>query len=124
MSLCVLYLISGFFLFLSTYTEKYIYAKIAYVLYQLIFFVKSVDYICLLIIELYNFYYDFSYYPKILAVVLGGAVELGIMSYFIFVIYCYLYIIDSYNNSMNKVGAEYQELLKDNNDGQDYDVLK
>ena len=125
MSLCVLYLISGFFLFLSTYTEKYIYAKIAYVLYQLIFFVKSVDYICLLIVELYNCYYDFSYYPKILAVLLGGTVELGIMSYFIFVIYCYLYIIDIYDNNMSKVGMEYQEFLKDsNNDGQDYEALK
>ena len=68
---------------LSTFFEKYIYAKIAYVIYEFVFFLKSADYIIILIIELYNFYYDFSYYPKILAVVLGGAVELGIMSYFL-----------------------------------------
>ena len=125
MLLCIVYLVSGCFLYLSTCFEKYIYAEISYILYEIVFFAKSIDYIIILIVELYNFYYDFTYYPKILSVVLGGTVELGIMSYFLFVIYCYLYIIDTYNNTLNKVGAEYQELLKDsNNDVQEYDTLK
>ncbi len=46
------------------------------------------------------------------------------MSYFIFVIYCFLVISKDYDSDLNRVGAEYQELLKDFKDNKEFKELK
>ena len=58
-------------------------------------------------------YMDPSYILRIFGVLLAAGIELGIMSYFIFVIYCFLVVNKDVNNDINRIGAEYQELLKD-----------
>ena len=114
--LCLVYIISGGFLFISTLTQKYILAKISYFFYEFIFCIKLLDYIILFIIDFYNLFFDYEYYTVTLSVIMGAILELTIMSYFLYVTYCYLYLIDYYNINTNKVGAQYQELLKDNNE--------
>ena len=112
---CLIYLLLGGFLLVSTFVLKYEYAKISFLLYETIFLVKLLDYVIIFIINLINFFYDFEYYAKVISSILGGTIELGVMCYFIFVIYRFIYIVNVYNNENNKVGAEYQVLLKDNN---------
>ena len=110
--LCLVYGASGCFLLFSTFNQNYIYAKISYVLYEITFFAKFIGY---LVIFLPNFIYilrDLNYLTKIFAIILGGCIELGIMSYFIFVMYCFLVVSKDFDNDLNRVGAEYQELLK------------
>ena len=40
---------------------------------------------------------DIRYLTKMFAVLLGGAIELGVMSYFIYVMYCFLIMTKYYN---------------------------
>ena len=112
------------FFIISTFNQNYIYAKISYVLYEITFFAKFIGY---LVIFLANFIYilrDLNYLTKIFAIILGGCIELGIMSYFIYVMYCFLIITKYYNNDINRVGAEYQELLKDFKEDKEFKELK
>ena len=69
-------------------------------------------------------FWDTYYITKIFAICLAGGIELGIMSYFIFVIYCFLVISKDYDSDLNRVGAEYQELLKDFKDNKEFKELK
>jgi len=122
--ICLVYGASGFFLFYSTMNQNYIFAKIAYVLYEITFFIKFILY---LIVFLLDFLYVFSntrYLTRMFAVLLGGGIELGIMSYFIYVMYCFLIVTKYYDKDINKIGAEYQELLKDFNDDKEFKELK
>ena len=113
---CVIYIVIGGFLFISTLTQKYALAKISYLFYEFIFFFKLFDYIIILIIDFYYLFYDYEYYAITLSVLMAAILELTIMGYFLYVIYSYLYLIDYYNADTNKVGAQYQELLKDGDD--------
>ena len=45
------------------------------------------------------------------------------MGYFLYVTYCFLIITKFYNNDINKVGAEYQELLKDFKEDKEFKEL-
>ena len=121
--ICLVYGASGCFLIISTIYQNYIYAKISYVLYEITFFVKLVGYSFLLLVDIFYIFGDTRYITKAFAVLLGGAIELGIMSYFIYVMYCFLIITKFYNNDINKVGAEYQELLKDFKDNKEFKEL-
>ena len=111
--LCLVYGASGCFLFISTFNQNYIYAKIPYVLYEITFYVIFYAYILLFIYDFISILSDNNYITKLFAVLLGGGIELGIMSYFIYVMYCFLIITKYYDNDINRVGDEYQELLKD-----------
>ena len=122
--LCLVYGASGIFLLISTFNQNYIYAKIPYVLYEITFFVKFFVYIVLFIYYFIYLFSDNNYITKLFAVLLGGGIELGIMSYFIYVMYCFLIITKYYNNDINRVGAEYQELLKDSKDDKEFKELK
>ena len=121
---CLVYGASGCFLFISTVNQNYIYAKIPYVLYEITFFVKLVGYIFLCLFYLLFIFSDLNNIVIILGIILGGAIELGIMSYFIYVMYCFLIVTKYYNNNINRVGAEYQELLKDYQDDKEFKELK
>ena len=97
------------------YKEKKIYIKFTYILYQIIFFLKlfayaffSIIYFILIFIRL-----DWRFIIRLLALLLLAFIELGIMAYFIYVIYCYLVTIkhDDNNNNIN-IEEENQELLK------------
>ena len=120
---CLIYGASGFSLIFSTFTQNYIYAKIAYVLYEINFFIKFTGYILLILVNLLYIFSNTKYIIKAFGVILAGVIELGIMAYFIYVMYCFLIIIKYYNNDINKVGAEYQELLKDAQDNQEFKEL-
>ena len=122
--LCLVYGASGCFLFISTFNQNYIYAKIPYVLYEITFFVKFVGYIILFLVNFLYVFSDIRYLTKMFAVLLGGAIELGVMSYFIYVMYCFLIMTKYYNNDLNRVGAEYQELLKDYKEEKEFKELK
>ena len=111
--LCLVYGASGCFLFISTFNQNYIYAKIPYVLYEITFYVIFYAYILLFIYDFISILSDNNYITKLFEVLLGGGIELGIMSYFIYVMYCFLIITKYYDNDINRVGDEYQELLKD-----------
>ena len=123
---CLVYGASGCFLFISTrnQNQNYIYTKIAYVLYEITFFVKFIGYIILFLLDFIYIFGDLKYLTKIFAILLGGLIELGVMAYFIYVMYCFLIISKFYNNDINKVGAEYQELLKDIQDDKEFKELK
>ena len=122
--ICFVYGASGCFLFMATFSPNYIYAKIPYVLYEITFFVKLIGYIILLFVDIIYIFTDLTYVTKAFAVLLGGGIELGIMSYFIYVMYCFLIVTKFYNNDINKVGAEYQELLKDFKEEKEFKELK
>ena len=108
--LCLVYGASGCFLIISTFNQNYILAKIPYVLYEITFFAKFITYILLSLIDFIYIFIDTNYFTRMSAVVLGGAIELGIMAYFIYVMYCLLIITKYFNK------VEYQELLKDAQD--------
>ena len=122
--LCLVYFSSGFFLLLATFNQKYIYAKIPYSLYEITFFVKLFVYIILAIFDLINVIRDLKYLTKLFGVILGGGIELGIMSYFIYVMYCFLIVIKFYNNDINRIGAEHQELLNKKLGNEEFKELK
>ena len=69
-------------------------------------------------------FWDLNYLTKLCAILIAGGIELGIMSYFIFVMYCFLVVSKEYDNDLNRVGAQYQELLKDYKDDKDLKELK
>ncbi len=111
----LIYCASGCFLLFSTFTQNYIFAKISYILYQIHFFIRMILYLLAFIGNIVSIfiYMDPSYILRIFGVLLAAGIELGIMSYFIFVIYCFLVVNKDVNNDINRIGAEYQELLKD-----------
>ena len=111
----LIYCASGCFLLFSTFTQNYIFAKISYILYQILFFIRMILYLLAFIGNIVSIfiYMDPSYILRIFGVLLAAGIELGIMSYFIFVIYCFLVVNKDVNNDINRIGAEYQELLKD-----------
>ena len=110
--LCLVYGASGCFLIISTINQNYIYAKIPYVLYEITFFVKFIVYIILTLFDFIYIFIDVNYFTRMSAVLLGGGIELGLMAYFIYVMYCLLVITKYLNNDINRVGTEYQKLLK------------
>ena len=116
----------GCFLFNAAFTQNYISAKISYTLYEINFFIKLVLYIILFFINFICMFIflDYNYLTKICAICLAGGIELGVMSYFIFVMYCFLVISKDLDNDLNKVGAEYQELLKDYKENKEFKELK
>ena len=122
--LCLVYGASGCSLFISTFNQNYIFAKIPYVLYEITFFVKFIAYILLFLVNFIYIFSDLKYLTKMFAIALGGCIELGLMSYFIYVMYCFLIITKYYNNDINRVGAEYQELLKDFKEDKEFKELK
>ena len=122
--LCLVYGASGCFLFISTFNQNYIYAKIPYVLYEITFFIKLVVYIFIFLINILYIFSDLKFIITTVGLLLGGAIELGIMSYFIYVMYCFLVITKYYNNDINRIGAEYQELLKDSKDDKEMKEIK
>ena len=116
----------GCFLLNASFTSNYISAKIAYILYEINFFIKFILYLILFFINFVCIFIflDSYYITKIFGVGLAGGIELGIMSYFIFVMYCFLVISKDYDSDLNRVGAEYQELLKDFKDNKEFKELK
>ena len=116
----------GCFLLNAVFTSNYISAKISYILYKINFFLKFIFYLILFFLNLISIFifWDTYYITKIFAICLAGGIELGIMSYFIFVIYCFLVISKDYDSDLNRVGAEYQELLKDFKDNKEFKELK
>ena len=67
---------------------------------------------------------DYNYLTKICAICLAGGIELGVMSYFIFVMYCFLIVSKDFDSDLNRVGAEYQELLKDCPENKEFKELR
>ena len=122
----LIYATCGFFLLHAACTQNYISAKISYTLYEINFFVKLILYIIMIIINsiCIFLFWDSNYLTKLFALLIAGGIELGIMSYFIFVMYCFLVVSKEYDNDLNRVGAQYQELLKDYKDDKDLKELK
>jgi len=112
--LCVVYGASGLFLLLSTLNQNYLLIKISYVLYEITFFIRFILYSLLFIFEIIYIFIDTKYVKVMFLLFLGGVIELCVMSYFLYVMYCYLIITKLYNNY--KVGEEYQQLIKDSNE--------
>ena len=112
----------GCFLLSATFRNNYISGKISYTLYEINFFIKLILYAAMLLINfIFIFiFWDLNYLTKLCAVALAGGIELGIMSYFIFVMYCFLIVSKDYDNDLNRVGAEYQELLKDYKENKEF----
>ena len=122
----LLYLACGCFLLNAAWRQNYISAKISYILYEINFFIKLILYVFIIAINFICIflYWDLKYLTKLCAVSLAGGIELGLMSYFIFVIYCFLVVSKDYDNDFNRVGAEYQELLKDYKENKDFKEIK
>ena len=120
---CLIYGASGCSLIISTFNQTYIYAKIAYVLYEINFFIKFTGYILLILVDLLYIFKDTKNIIKAVGAILAAVIELGIMAYFIYVMYCFLIVIKYFNNDINKVGAEYQELRNDNQDNIEFKEL-
>ena len=116
----------GCFLLNAAFTSNYISAKISYILYEINFFLKCIFYLILFFLNLISvfIFWDTYYITKIFSLCLAGGIELGIMSYFIFVMYCFLVISKDYDSDLNRVGAQYQELLKDFKDNKEFKELK
>ena len=116
----------GCFLLNATCRQTYISAKISYTLYEINFFIKVILYVVMLVINFISIFifFDLNYLTKLFAVCLAGGIELGIMCYFIFVIYCFLVVSKDYDNDLNRVGAEYQELLKDYKENKEFKEIK
>ena len=110
----LVYSACGGCLLYGTYKEKKIYIKFSYILYQIIFFVKlfayaffSIIYFILIFLRL-----DWRFIIRLLVLLLLAFIELGIMAYFIYVIYCLLVTIKNGNNNDINIEEENQELLK------------
>ena len=116
----------GCFLLHATFRQNYISAKISYTLYEINFFIKVILYVVMLVINFISIFifFDLNYLTKLFAVCLAGGIELGIMCYFIFVIYCFLVVSKDYDNDLNRVRAEYQELLKDYKENKEFKEIK
>ena len=112
--LCVVYGATGFLLLISTLNQNYILVKISYVLYGINFFMKFILYSLLFLLEIIYIFIDTEYVKTMFSVLLGGIIEICFMSYFLYVMYCYL-IITKFN-SLNRIGDEYQHLIKDSNE--------
>ena len=110
---CLIYIACGGFLLYGAITEKYIFAKISYIIYEIIFFIKLILFIFAVLINFILIFIklDWHYIFVILALLLTGFVELGIMSYLIYIIYCLLVIIK--DNNTYQLLEENQKLLKD-----------
>ena len=91
---CLVYSVIAGFLLYGIISEKYTYAKISYIIYEIIFVVKLLLYGCAI---LFNFIFiflklDWRYIIRVLVLILFAIIELGIMSYFLYIIYCFLVI--------------------------------
>ena len=112
---CLIYsLIAGFLLY-GILSGKYTYAKLSYIIYEIIFVLKTFLYGYAI---LYNFILiflklDWHYIIRVLVLLLFAVIELGIMCYFIYIIYCFLVITKDSNNIIYQALEESQKLLKD-----------
>ena len=113
---CLINGASGLFLLLSTFNENYIYVKIPYVLYEITFLCKILIYFFMFLTTFILIFDNIYNIFALIAVVLWGAIDLSLMSYILYVMYCFLIVTKFYNNDLNRVGAEYIELLKDDTD--------
>ena len=112
---CLVYSVIAGFLLYGIISEKYTYAKISYIIYEIIFVVKLILYGCAI---LFNFIFiflklDWRYIIRVLVLILFAIIELGIMSYFLYIIYCFLVISKEHNNVIYQSLEENQKLLKD-----------
>ena len=113
---CIIYTIIAGFLLYGTISEKYKYAKVSYILYQIVFVLKIFIYGYSILVNFILIFLrlDWRYIIRVLLLLFFGCVDLGIVCYFIYVMYCLLVIIkDSSNNSINQLLEENQRLLKD-----------
>ena len=108
-------ILSGLYFYNSLYTKDF--NSILQLIYTLVYGACG----CFLLNATFTQNYI---YAKIFAIFMGGCIELGIMSYFIYVMYCFLIISKYYNNDINRVGAEYQELLKEFKEDKEFKELK
>ena len=113
---CLINGASGLFLLISTFNENYIYVKIPYVLFEIEFLVKIIIYFFIFLSSFILIFDNIYYIFALLVFVLWGAIDLSLASYFLYVMYCFLIVTKYYNNDLNRVGAEYIELLKDDTD--------
>ena len=112
---CLLYSVIAGFLLYGIIKEKYTYAKISYIIYEIIFVLKVLAYGYAI---LFNFILiflklDWHYIIVVLILILFAIIELGIMCYFIYIIYCFLVITKDSNNIIYQPSEENQKLLKD-----------
>ena len=112
---CLIYTIIAGFLLYGVISQKYTYAKISYIIYEIIFVLKIFSYGYAI---LYNFILiflklDWRYIISVLILILIAVIELGIMCYFIYIIYCFLVITKDNNNPIYQFLEEEQKLLKD-----------
>ena len=112
---CLLYSVIAGFLLYGIIKEKYSYAKISYIIYEIIFVLKVLAYGYAI---LFNFILiflklDWHYIIVVLILILFAIIELGIMCYFIYIIYCFLVITKDSNNIIYQSSEENQKLLKD-----------
>ena len=112
---CLLYSVIAGFLLYGIIKEKYSYAKISYIIYEIIFVLKVLAYGYAI---LFNFILiflklDWHYIIVVLILILFAIIELGIMCYFIYIIYCFLVITKDPNNIIYQSSEENQKLLKD-----------
>ena len=112
---CLLYSVIAGFLLYGIIKEKYTYAKISYIIYEIIFVLKVLAYGYAI---LFNFILiflklDWHYIIVVLILILFAIIELGIMCYFIYIIYCFLVITKDSNNIIYQSSEENQKLLKD-----------
>ena len=112
---CLLYSVIAGFLLYGIIKEKYTYAKISYIIYEIIFVLKVLAYGYAI---LFNFILiflklDWHYIIVVLILILFAIIELGLMCYFIYIIYCFLVITKDSNNIIYQSSEENQKLLKD-----------
>ena len=112
---CLLYSVIAGFLLYGIIKEKYSYAKISYIIYEIIFVLKVLAYGYAI---LFNFILiflklDWHYIIVVLILILFAIIELGIMCYFIYIIYCFLVITKDSNTIIYQSLEENQKLLKD-----------
>ena len=114
---CIIYTIIAGFLLYGTISEKYKYAKVSYILYQIVFVLKIFIYGYSILVNFILIFLrlDWRYIIRVLLLLFFGCVDLGIVCYFIYVMYCLLVIIKDSNNNIYQLLEEDQRLLKDYN---------
>ena len=119
---CLIYSVIAGFLLYGILSEKYTYAKISYIIYEIIFVFKTFSYGYAI---LYNFILiflklDWRYIISVLVLLLCAIIELGIICYFIYIIYCFLVITKDSNNIVYQYQSleESQKLINDKNENE------
>ena len=109
------YSVCGGFLFYSTYSKKYMYGRITYILYEILFFLRLILYIVAVLVNFFSIFIFLkgAYIIKFFVVLLTAFIELGIMSYFIYIIYCHLVLCSESDNEIMNNEEEKDELLRD-----------